>query len=205
MRFSGIYAITDDQLLVGSKLLEASAAALENGISLLQYRSKSANSALRLESARALVALCEQFNTPLIINDDINLCVSSQAAGVHLGKKDASIASARKRLGADAIIGVTCHSSLGDALLAEQQGADYVAFGRFFPSTTKPEATSANLEILTEARKSLSIPIVAIGGINAQNGASIIAAGADMLAVIHGIFGQHDVAEKTQKLLRLFK
>ncbi len=205
MEFSGIYAITDDKLLAGSKLLEASTAALENGISLLQYRCKSVAADLRLAQARELVALCARFDVPLIINDDIELCVSTQASGVHLGRHDASLISARKRLGADAIIGVSCHSSIENAILAEQHGANYVAFGRFFPSTSKPNAAAAEPAVLAEARQKLSIPIVAIGGINAQNGASIVAAGADMLALIDGLFGQPDVAEQTRNLLRLFQ
>ncbi len=205
MRFSGIYAITDDQLLAGSRLLEASTAALENDISLLQYRSKSVAADLRLAQARELAALCARFDTPLLINDDVDLCVSIQASGVHLGRQDASLISARKRLGGDAIIGVSCHSSIEDAILAEQQGANYVAFGRFFPSKTKPDAAAAELAVLAEARQKLSIPIVAIGGINAQNGASIIEAGADMLAVIHGLFGHPDVAKQTRNLLGLFQ
>lgn len=204
MQFSGVYAITDDELLLGSKLLQASATALKNGVSLLQYRSKSVNPDMRLEQARDLVKLCAKHNTPLLINDDVNLCVSAQAGGVHLGRNDASLVSARKRLGPEAIIGVTCHSSIDEALLAQEQGADYVAFGRFFPSITKPEAAAASIEVLIQAKKQLSIPIVAIGGINAQNGASIIEAGADMLAVIHGIFAEPNVAEQTKNLVKLF-
>ncbi len=204
MQLSGIYAITDDQLLAGSKFLEACASALDNGISLLQYRSKSVSSDLRLERARALAELCAQYEVPLIINDDINLCVSSQASGVHLGRQDASLATARKRLGAKAIIGITCHASVEEAILAEQQGADYVAFGRFFASVTKPEAPTAGLEVLQEASNRLNIPVVAIGGINAQNGALIIEAGADMLAVVDDIFGQGDVAIQTRNLVELF-
>ena len=204
MQFSGIYAITDELLLPANKLLTASRIALENGIALLQYRSKSSAAEVRLHEAQALAILCAEFNTPLLINDDVELCAAVNAAGVHLGRQDASLASARERLGPQAIIGVTCHASLTDALRAEQQGADYVAFGRFFPSRTKPNAGAAALTLLGEARQRLNIPIVAIGGIDAQNGASVIEAGADMLAVIHSLFGYADIAKQTRDLVNLF-
>lgn len=201
MQLTGIYAITDDKLLPGQRLFSAAEAALKSGVSLLQYRSKTASTATRVDCASRLVSLCAQFGIPLIINDDVDLCESVAAGGVHLGRQDDSIESARSRLGPEAIIGVTCHSSIDDALAAEASGADYVAFGRFFPSLSKPQASPANLQVLTQAREALSIPIVAIGGINAENGASVLQAGADMLAVIHAIFAEGDVTERSSKLL----
>ena len=203
--FSGIYAITDDTLLPGSKLIDACRVALDSGIALLQYRSKSGDDEQRQEDASRLSILCKRYNIPLLINDDVALCLAASADGVHLGKEDASVRSARERLGENAIIGVTCHSSLEDALIAEAEGADYVAFGRFFPSHTKPGAAAAALTVLSEARRRLRIPIVAIGGINAQNGASVIEAGADMLAVIHSLFGHADVALQVRELNALFE
>jgi thiamine-phosphate pyrophosphorylase len=143
----------------------------------------------KTEQARRLLALCERFSVPLIINDDMQLCADIAANGVHLGQRDGDCATARKLLGAEAIIGVTCHDSLEKAARAADAGADYVAFGRFFPSQTKPDASPAALEILSQAHEKIDIPIVAIGGINPENGASLIAAGADMLAVINGLFG----------------
>lgn len=204
MQFTGIYAITDDALLPGVKLLDASRAALENGIALLQYRSKSNDAEQRTQSAIGLATLCKSFQVPLLINDDVDLCLAANADGVHLGRDDGSVHGARERLGASAIIGVTCHSSIEDALIAETEGADYVAFGRFFPSQTKPGAAAADLGVLAEAKRRLRIPVVAIGGINAQNGASVIEAGADMLAVIHGLFGHPDVAQQARELRALF-
>lgn len=204
MNLSGLYAITDDELLPGEKLFIASRIALETGAALLQYRSKSGSADQRLENARRLVELCKEFSVPLLINDDVELCAAAAASGVHIGREDASLDSARERLGDKAIIGVTCHASIENALAAEKQGADYVAFGRFFPSSTKPQASAASLNVLTEAQRKLQIPIVAIGGINAQNGASVIEAGADMLAVIHGLFGESDVAQRTKALTALF-
>lgn len=205
MKFTGIYAITDDKLLPGQQLFDACEAALTNGVSVLQYRNKSSSSALRLHSARRLANLCASFEVPLIVNDDVELCLSAGAAGVHLGSEDGSVEAARSRLGPEAIIGVTCHASIDAAVKAQDEGADYVAFGRFFPSNSKPEASPAELDTLTRAREVLKIPIVAIGGINAENGASVLQAGADMLAVIHALFAEDDVAGQSKKLLNVIE
>lgn len=205
MQFTGIYAITDDKLLTPENMLSAVEAALDAGISLLQYRSKQGSSSDRHATASALLALCAAYRVPLIINDDLDLCLAVGAAGVHIGRQDADPRQARTRLGDQAIIGVTCHDSISMALEAEQAGADYVAFGRFFPSLTKPHASPASLSLLALARRQLTIPIVAIGGINAENGAALKLAGADMLAVIHAIFGCEDVRAGTRELVRLFK
>lgn len=204
MQLSGIYAITDDILLPEHSRLAAVAAALGAGISLLQFRSKSGTSESRLQAAIELLDLCKVYHVPLIINDDVDLCLAAAADGVHLGQQDAALEIARSRLGPAAIIGVTCHSSIDSALQAQTAGADYVAFGRFFDSATKPEAPPAKLEILGQAQAALSIPIVAIGGINAENGAEVLAAGADMLAVIDAIFGDDEqVRQRTEDLVRI--
>tara|TARA_B100000809_G_scaffold119771_1_gene117993 strand:+ start:9082 stop:9729 length:648 start_codon:yes stop_codon:yes gene_type:complete len=206
MQLSGIYAITDDILLPEPTRLKAVAAALGAGISLLQFRSKSGTRASRLKAAIELLVLCRAHHVPLIINDDVDLCLAADADGVHLGQRDAALESARTRLGPAAIIGVTCHSSVDSAVQAQLAGADYVAFGRFFDSATKPEAPPAQLAILGQAKAALSIPIVAIGGINAENGADVLAAGADMLAVIDAIFGDNQqVRQRTGALVRISK
>jgi thiamine-phosphate pyrophosphorylase len=140
-----------------------------------------------------------------IINDDVTLAKETQADGVHLGREDAAIAQARKQLGSRAIIGVSCYNELARAEQAAAQGADYVAFGRFFPSRTKPQAVPASLDLLREAKKKLHIPVVAIGGITPENGASLIAAGANALAVIEGVFGQADVRAAAERYASLFK
>lgn len=205
MLFTGIYAITDDQLLPSEKLLVAVEAALGAGVRLLQYRSKVGTSSERLKTASDLLVLCNTYSIPLIINDDVALCSAVGAAGVHIGREDPDLQEARKLLGPRAIIGVTCHSSLTLAREAEQAGADYVALGRFFPSHTKPGASPADIPLLTEARRQLTVPIVAIGGINAENGAALRQAGADMLAVVHGIFGSENVDASTRKLVQLYQ
>ena len=204
MQLSGIYAITDDILLPAHARLEAVAAALGAGISLLQFRSKSGTRESRLKAVIELLHLCKAHHVPLIINDDVDLCLAADADGVHLGQHDTALEVARTRLGPTAIIGATCHSSIDSAVQAQSAGADYVAFGRFFDSATKPEAPPAQLEILGQAKAALSIPIVAIGGINAENGADVLAAGADMLAVIDAIFGDNEqVRQRTEALVRI--
>ena len=204
MKYSGIYAITDDALLPEEQLLHKVELALGGGIALLQYRSKTATNENKVRTAKALAQLCASYQVPLLINDDPQLALDCGAQGVHIGQKDGDIATTRQLLGDDAIIGVTCHASLEKAQIAEAAGANYVAFGRFFPSQTKPEAPPAELAFLSEARQKLTLPIVAIGGINHENGAAAIAAGADMLAVIHSLFGESDVSASTNRLVSLF-
>lgn len=199
-----LYAITDSQLMPGPALAAGVAAALEGGCRLVQYRDKSSNQMQRLADARQLLELCQNFGATLIINDDVQLAKMAGAHGVHLGQEDGSPREARAILGPDAIIGVTCHASLTLAQQAVEQGADYVAFGRFFPSNTKPDAPPAPLTLLTEARNAFkSIPIVAIGGITLQNGASVLAAGADILAVSHSLFAAPDIQLQAQRFIQL--
>lgn len=204
MQLTGIYAITDDTLLPPDRLLAAASEAITAGIRTLQYRSKNTDAHLRLETARALQALCATHAIPLLINDDIELCAAIGAAGVHLGRQDAPLGDARALLGDEAIVGITCHASLEDALEAERRGASYVAFGRFFPSRTKPLAPPADLALLGAARAALNVPIVAIGGINTENGAAVLRAGADMLACVHALFGSEDVGRQTRAMVELY-
>lgn len=205
MRLAGVYAITDEMLLSEDRLVPAVEAALAGGVKVIQYRAKRLDPERQLREAISLVRLCADYHVPLLINDDLDLCLQSGAAGVHLGQTDGDIALARRRLGEDAFIGASCHDSLDLALKAQSQGADYVAFGRFFPSRTKPSAPPADLSVLSRARTQLHIPVVAIGGINAENGAAALAAGADMLAVIHYLFAENDVADRARRLARLFE
>lgn len=151
----------------------------------MQYRDKSTNDKQAI--AKELLKLCHAYNVPLIINDNVELADKIGAAGVHLGENDGSISQARARLGEKSIIGVSCYNSLERAIEAEKEGATYVAFGRFFSSTSKPLAAPAQIGTLTAAKKILTVPIVAIGGILPENGASVLSAGADLLAVIGGL------------------
>ena len=201
----GLYAITDGALIPPERLLENVAAAITGGATLVQYREKNRRPETYNRTATALAALCREREVPLIINDDVELAAAVNAAGVHLGRDDATVRQARRRLGADALIGVSCYNRLQNAVDALQAGASYVAFGRFYPSQTKPAAAQATLPLLQEARKQLDIPIVAIGGITPENGRVLIDAGANLLAVIHGVFGQPDISAAAQSYTDLFR
>lgn len=190
----GLYAITDTPLLADGKLLPYAEAALIGGARLLQYRDKSTDAARRFDEAQALAELCQRHGATLIINDDLELA-ARLGAGLHLGQTDGSLATARARLGADAVIGGTCHAQLELAERAANEGASYIAFGRFFNSNTKPGAPAATVELLDEARARFAQPIVAIGGVTLGTAPSLIARGASMVAVIHALFAADSALE----------
>ncbi|MBC3479119.1 thiamine phosphate synthase [Pseudomonas sp. SWRI59] len=197
MKLRGLYAITDSQLLAG-RFLSHVEAALEGGVCLLQYRDKSDDAARRLREAEALMRLCERYDTQLIINDDAELA-ARLGVGVHLGQTDGPLTPARALLGRNAIIGSTCHAQLDLARQAASEGASYVAFGRFFNSVTKPGAPAASLDLLEQARAQVKLPIAVIGGVTLDNAAPLVAHGADLLAVIHGLFGTDSAPEVTRR------
>ncbi|SEG80308.1 thiamine phosphate synthase [Marinobacterium lutimaris] len=201
----GLYGITDSTLMPDDRtLLDAVEKSLRGGASLIQYRDKSDDSDKRLRQARALNQLCQQYQVPLLINDDAQLAFDSGASGVHLGQTDGSLQQARDLLGPDAIIGITCHDQLDLALQAREGGADYVAFGAFFASKTKPNAQPAPLTLLQQARQQLDCPIVAIGGLSVDNASQVISAGADLVAVVHALFAADDIETRAQAFSRLF-
>ncbi len=191
----GLYAITDTGLQPDDRLAERVAQAIDGGAVLIQYRDKSADAGRRLARAAELAALCDRRGVPLIVNDDVELAAASGAAGVHLGRDDPDPRTARRRLGPHALIGVSCYNEWPRALAAAEAGADYVAFGRFFPSRTKPGAVRAELDLLRRAKRESGLCVAAIGGITPANGPALVEAGADLLAVVHGVFGADDVAK----------
>jgi len=198
MKLRGLYAITDSKLLAG-KFLSYVEAALEGGVTLLQYRDKQHDDeSRRLREAETLLRLCERYNTQLIINDDAELA-ARLGVGVHLGQSDGSLPAARALLRHKAIIGATCHGKLELAEQAKADGATYVAFGRFFASSTKPDAAPASLDLLEQARARIHLPFAVIGGITLENAAPLVAHGADLLAVVHGLFGAENTAEVTRR------
>lgn len=201
---SGLYAITDAQLTPEERLVDMAAQAIAGGAVLIQYRNKTADTAQREREAHLLRDLCQAQRIPLIINDDVDLAQRIGAQGVHLGKEDMQVHEARALLGEHAIIGVSCYNELQRALRAQQAGADYVAFGSFHSSATKSGTVRATIELLNEARKHLSIPRVAIGGITPENGRPILQAGADLIAACHGVFGHGDVQIAARKYAQLF-
>nr|WP_295376515.1 thiamine phosphate synthase [Pseudoxanthomonas sp.] len=186
----GLYLITPEEPDT-ARLLARVAPLLDEGVTWLQYRQKGADAALRREQARALQALCAQAGVPLIINDDVELAVAVGAAGVHLGEDDGDLAAARARLGTAAIVGASCYDDLDRARRAVSAGAGYVAFGAFFPTRSKATTRRASPALLTDAA-SLGVPRVAIGGITPDNTPALAAAGADLVAVIGGVFDAVD-------------
>lgn len=203
-RCHGLYAITDALLIPDDWLVDAVEQAILGGARLVQYRDKSADPIRRLAQVRALNAMCRRHTVPLIVNDDVELAAQAGAAGVHVGQDDPAFAHARARLGEDALIGVSCYDQLDLALAAADEGADYVAFGTFFPSPTKPAEIRAPIELLRAARATLRVPVVAIGGITPDNAPLLLEAGADMLAVVSGVFGQPDIQAAAHRYATLF-
>jgi thiamine-phosphate pyrophosphorylase len=199
----GLYAITPDWTDT-EKLLNAAAAALRGGARMLQYRNKVVDAAGRHMQAEALLALCRQHGVPLIINDHLDLALAMDADGVHLGGDDGDLAAARTALGPNKLLGASCYNRLELAHAALAAGADHVGFGAAYLSATKPNAVHAPLGLYREARGALACPIVAIGGITAENAAPLIAAGVDNVAVIGGLFDAPDVEARARMLASLF-
>jgi len=190
----GLYAITDSALLAEGRLLPYVEAALQGGARLVQYRDKSQDTSRRQDEAAALADLCRQHGASLIINDDLALA-RRLGVGLHLGQEDGSLAAARADLGVDAILGGTCHASLELAEAAAQAGASYLAFGRFFASSTKPNAPPAPLELLDQARSRFTLPLCAIGGVTLDNAPRLLERGVDLLAVVHSLFAAANAGE----------
>jgi thiamine-phosphate pyrophosphorylase len=199
----GLYAITAAVENKQQLLLRAETC-LASGAAVLQYRDKSRSFVERLELSCELREICHRYRKPLVINDDLALAVESAADGLHIGKDELYALSLAKKAHAALWVGVSCYDSLQRAREAVTAGADYVAFGSVFESSTKPFATLASLDLLRAARAELAVPIVAIGGITPENGHHVVAAGAHFLAVISGIFGRSDTATATARYAHLF-
>ncbi len=205
-RLQGLYGITDSKLMPDlNSMLYQVEAALRGGCGIIQYRDKSTDTEQRKQQATALLDLCHQYDSLLLINDDIELAQTVSANGVHLGQGDGNHADARNILGPNAIIGITCHDNLQLAKHACASNADYVAFGAFFTSKTKPDAKPAPMHLLHDAKQNLPVPVVAIGGITVDNAHQIIDAGADMLAVVHSLFSAEDITTRAQSFQQLFR
>ncbi|WP_303747300.1 thiamine phosphate synthase [Stenotrophomonas pigmentata] len=185
----GVYLITPDET-DSARLLERVRPLLA-GTTWLQYRNKAVDAPTRLAQATALQALCAEAGVPLIINDDVSLALQVGAAGVHLGEDDGDIAAARALLGPQAIIGASCYDEFERAQRAVAAGASYVAFGAFFPSRSKVTPRRANPELLRQSA-ALGVPRVAIGGLTPDNSRPVVDAGADLIAVISGVFSEAD-------------
>ncbi|WP_079436898.1 thiamine phosphate synthase [Zoogloea sp. LCSB751] len=199
----GLYLVTPDWSDTEA-LTAALGAVLPARPALVQYRNKNADPALRRVQATRLLALCRQAGVPLVLNDDLALALEIGADGVHLGRDDGDPAAARRALGADRILGVSCYGEWPRAVAGAAAGVDYVAFGAMYPSSTKPAAIPAPLDILTRARRELGLPVAAIGGITLDNAPPLIEAGADLLAVISDVFAAPAPAARAVAYAGLF-
>ncbi len=201
---SGLYAVTPE-MTDSIALISKVDAALRGGARVIQYRSKAIAESLRRTQAGELARLCRTWNALFIVNDDVALAREVDADGVHLGKDDGGVLAARSMLGPGKLIGVSCYNEIRRAREAQSQGADYVAFGSFFSSSTKPDAIPTGAELLQIATLEIRLPVVAIGGINENNAAVLIAAGADAVAVVSALFDAIDVEAQARRFARLFR
>jgi len=200
----GLYAITDNHLTPPNTLLDQVAAALRGGAQIIQFRDKISPPAVKQKLAQDLRALTRAYGASLIINDDVTLAAQINADGVHLGQQDTQIDEARWVLGTNAIIGATCHGDIALAQNAVDAGANYLAFGRFFPSNTKPGAPLAQLDLIAEFIQQCPLPSVAIGGITLNNAQPLLDAGFAMLAVVQDVFDRPNIEEHCQHYQLLF-
>lgn len=197
-----IYLVTDDGCLQGRALLDCVREALDGGVTLVQYRAKTASSAEMYAEALQLKALCDSFNVPLIINDRLDIAMAVGAAGVHLGQDDLPCAAARKILGEDYIIGVSAHNP-AEAKAALQSGADYLGCGAVFGTATKADVKKLGTEGLTAICREKGLPVVGIGGVTADNYREVRAAGADGAAIVSGILAQPDIRTTVRAIARV--
>lgn len=202
-RVSGLYAVTPEMMDTAT-LLTRVEAALRGGARMVQYRNKSADRFLQTRQATAIAQVCRRAGASFIVNDSVTLAAETDADGVHLGSGDVNIETARRALGPGKLIGISCYNQLSLAREAAGNGADYIAFGSFFASATKPGALRADVELLACARRILTVPIVAIGGITLDNAQPLIAAGADALAVVAALFDSADVEQTARRFATLF-
>lgn len=203
-RLAGLYAVTPDESST-EILVRKVALALQGGASVVQYRNKSAGPELQREQGHALAALCRAQGAAFVVNDHLALALELDADGLHLGAEDGDLAAARRGLGPAKLLGASCYDRMDLAEAAAQAGVDYLAFGSLFSSVTKPGAVRAPLAIFAQARRSFTLPLVAIGGITLQNAPQAFAAGADAVAVISAVFEAGDIAGRAADFTRLYQ
>lgn len=200
---NGLYVVTPDRSDTEA-LARQVEAAVRGGARVVQYRNKSASPTLQRQQALRLATLCGKLGVRLIVNDSVDIAVESGADGVHLGRDDGDVGTARRQLGRGKYIGISCYDEIGRAREAVAQGADYIAFGSFFSSPTKPQAVRASLELLRQAKREFAIPVVAIGGIDAENAGALIESGADSVAVVSALFDAADIENAARRISALF-
>ena len=202
-KLNGLYLVTpnwDDT----ARLLAITEQALLGGVRLLQYRHKTATANLKEQQARGLRALCRQFQVPLIINDDLDLCKKIDADGIHIGATDTTVAHARQQLGQEKILGASCYGDLSLAVAAQQAGASYVAFGGFYPSLVKQYPVTTSPEILTQAQDVITCPMVVIGGMTPLLARPLVAFGAHMVAAISSVYSATNPREAAEEFASIF-
>jgi len=199
----GLYVIADAACIGNKEIITKTEEVLTAGVKIIQYRDKVNSQENRYNIAEQLRRLTSDHTCLLLINDDAQLAQSIEADGVHLGQDDTSIKQARELLGGDKIIGASCYALFENAQAAISASADYIAFGSFFPSATKPNAPRAEITLLTKAKQQFKIPICAIGGITPQNATNVLDAGADMIAVISAVFNASSPKQAVQEYLSL--
>lgn len=204
MPSAGLYAITASQSTAGRALSIEVRSAIQGGARIIQYRRKLASRAQAKAEIESLRSTCREAGALLIVNDDLELALETGADGVHLGREDGDWENFARDARRSLLLGISCYNEVGRAVHAAASGADYVAFGSFFPSQSKPDARQCSLETLQEARKVLRVPIVAIGGVTPENGGTLLDAGADFLAVISGVFNQASVECAAARYAALF-
>lgn len=193
-RLRGLYIVTPDWNDT-EKMVSTTVQAIEGGAALVQYRHKTADAILRKEQAGALLKICRRYDTPLIINDDVDLCLALDADGVHVGGADAPVAQARAKVGPDRIVGASCYATLQLAHDAHAAGASYVAFGGFYPSRVKQYDFRTAPAIVAQSKKEIPLPVVVIGGMTQENCLPLIRLGADMVAAISSIYMTKETAQ----------
>jgi thiamine-phosphate pyrophosphorylase len=199
----GLYLVTPDWDDT-DKLLSITREALQAGAALLQYRHKDASPSLRREQADALLRLCREHDRPFVVNDHVDLCMAIDADGVHVGGTDAAVATVRAALGPSKIIGASCYGDFELAHTAQANGASYVAFGGFYPSTVKKYAVTTQPGIVARAKAELQVPVVVIGGMTAANSRPLVELGADMVAAISSVYLAQDVQAAVREFAGLF-
>lgn len=203
-RLKGLYLVLDVQALRGRDDLAVAAAAIAGGAKAIQLRDKQREKVELLKVAQGLKKLCQEQGALFIINDHLDLALACDADGLHLGQDDLPPAQARRFLAIDKIVGLSTHS-VEQAERAQEAGADYIALGSIYPTTSKGSVVVIGVETLRQVRQKVSLPVVAIGGINSANASEAIAAGADAVAVIGAVMGVEDVAKAAQRISSLFE
>ncbi len=199
----GLYLVTPDWDDT-DRLIDITEQALDAGAAIVQYRHKTASEALRSEQGSALLALCRRRAVPFIINDHLSLCEQLDADGLHVGGMDRPVADMRTRLGADKIVGASCYGDLQLARDAANAGASYVAFGGFYPSRVKKYDVTTPANIVSRAKRELSLPVCVIGGMTPENSGPLVKEGADMVAAISSVYQSDTPTEATAAFMQLF-